>query len=472
VQILDFGEIDGQYFIAMEFVDGPDLYQVLHALHQTGRQLSTQAVCFIISEICHGLHYAHCQVDPVSGTPLGIIHRDVSPQNILLSWAGAVKIADFGIAKAAHRLTETEAGVIKGKFYYMSPEQACGEPIDHRSDVFSAGILLFESLTANPLYEDPDEGSLLKRVKAGAVRSPRAVRADIPEELEAIAIKALSLSPGDRYESALAMARDLTQFVVNLGQAYTRVELSSDLYELFSSLPAEQVELTVDTDPVGEHLELFQRETAVYADRLRHIQEPSVLNNDQCVNEIDTRVGAVKTTRSSGPPPLPPAAVTNIFEKSVPEVVTATPCVPEEKTAVLSVGNLEVNLTMQPRKLLSDTELQTDPDGVPKPKPSVEKLAPYVRRPSNDRLARVRQLTPLPDFGSPGEVVRCDRLLRTALRLVVAAIVAVSIAIGYVLVTWSETTESPVTSKSGVGEQTTDSGMDRPSSLSIADPKL
>ena len=96
VQILDFGEIDGQYFIAMEFVDGPDLYQVLHALHQTGRQLSTQAVCFIISEICHGLHYAHCQIDPAGGTPLGIIHRDVSPQNILLSWAGAVKIADFG----------------------------------------------------------------------------------------------------------------------------------------------------------------------------------------------------------------------------------------------------------------------------------------------------------------------------------------------------------------------------------------
>lgn len=233
VQIFDLGRIGGQYYIAMELVDGRDLFGVLRQLHQNDLQTPLEAACYIVAELCHGLTYAHRKRDLQTGEPLCVVHRDISPQNILLSWAGEVKIADFGIVKAKQRSTHTEAGIIKGKFYYMSPEQARGMDIDHRSDIFSAGIVLFETLTATPLYDDTEDATLMERVQNARVQSPRDFRPDIPSVLEAICMKALAADRSQRYQSALDMARDLSEFIVSRGRAFTKVDLGDFLYTLF-----------------------------------------------------------------------------------------------------------------------------------------------------------------------------------------------------------------------------------------------
>ena len=156
IQIYDLGELDGHFYLALEYVHGHDLFELLKTLQGSGQQMPVPAAIFVTQELLAGLHYAHFARDE-RGEPLNIIHRDISPQNLLLSYEGEVKIIDFGIVKAEKRLTETASGVIKGKFYYMSPEQASAKSIDHRSDVFSAGIVLYEALVAAPLYDDEED---------------------------------------------------------------------------------------------------------------------------------------------------------------------------------------------------------------------------------------------------------------------------------------------------------------------------
>jgi hypothetical protein len=233
VQIFDLGKIGGQYYIAMEYVEGKDLFQVLRELHTAELQMPVEAAAYVAAELCHGLHYAHCKADRKTGDPLEVIHRDISPQNILVSWAGEVKIADFGIVKAAQRSTHTEAGVIKGKFYYMSPEQALGQDIDFRSDIFSAGIVLYEALTATPLYDETNEAQLMRRVQAADFIPPREVRPDVPPALEQICLKALAHDRTDRYQTALEMGRDLSEFIVARGRSFTKVDLGDFMAALY-----------------------------------------------------------------------------------------------------------------------------------------------------------------------------------------------------------------------------------------------
>src|SRR5262249_26260888 len=144
-QIFDLGCIDGTYYIAMELVDGVDLFRILKRASELEIEMPIELGAFVAHEVCAALDYAHTRTDD-AGRPLGIIHRDISPQNVLISYAGEVKLVDFGIAKAAQRVQSTAVGVIKGKYYYMSPERAWGDAIDQRSDVFSAGIVLYEML--------------------------------------------------------------------------------------------------------------------------------------------------------------------------------------------------------------------------------------------------------------------------------------------------------------------------------------
>ncbi|MFI5289596.1 MAG: serine/threonine protein kinase, partial [Polyangia bacterium] len=160
VQTFDLGRIDEQYYIAMELIDGIDLYRLLRQASEKEIDFPFEVAAFIAQETSSGLDYAHRKRDS-KGRPLKIVHRDVSPQNVLVSYDGQVKIVDFGIAKAALRGQQTAAGVIKGKYYYMSPEQAWGDPIDARSDVFSTGILLYEMLVGQMLYLEEDLDVLL-----------------------------------------------------------------------------------------------------------------------------------------------------------------------------------------------------------------------------------------------------------------------------------------------------------------------
>ena len=220
-QIFDLDRLGEHYFICMEFIDGRDLHRVLRRTMASKRHMPIDVACFIAKEVLGGLDYAHRKVAS-DGTPMHIIHRDISPQNILVSWEGEVKIVDFGIAKAARRAYETESGIIKGKFYYMSPEHARGGHLDRRSDIFSLGIVLYESLTGDSLYSgagDTQE-TLLTRVRNAKVAPPSKRRREIPNRLDRIVMKALAKNPDERYQSAAAFADAIGSF---LHQHYPRM---------------------------------------------------------------------------------------------------------------------------------------------------------------------------------------------------------------------------------------------------------
>jgi serine/threonine-protein kinase len=224
VQTLDLGHARGVYFIVMEHIEGYDVHHVLRELRTRGEPLSIDLAAHLVSEVCRGLDHAHRRTDE-QGRPLHIVHRDVSPQNVLLSFAGEVKVADFGIAKAAHRANEAQSGVVQGKYFYMSPEQVSGARVDARSDIFSAGVLLWELLTGRALYQATDMPSLLAAVRAADVPAASSLRPGVPPELDFIVATATAAVPGQRYADAASMADALQAFLATrrLGNAPRRI---------------------------------------------------------------------------------------------------------------------------------------------------------------------------------------------------------------------------------------------------------
>jgi serine/threonine protein kinase len=210
-QILDFGMVDEAYFLAMEYVHGLDLKSVCEHLESAGRRMPVPMASYIAASICSALQHAHAKTD-AQGKPLDIIHRDVSPQNVLVGFEGEVKLIDFGIARAKQRLHETLAASLKGKIAYMSPEQAFGRPVDRRTDIFGAGLVLFELLTGRAAHAGEIDLALLDRVREGVSRPPSALVDGIPPELERVCMRALATLPEGRYASAGEMQRELERF--------------------------------------------------------------------------------------------------------------------------------------------------------------------------------------------------------------------------------------------------------------------
>ena len=225
-QIFDLGREGKIYYIAMEYIDGADLFQIMRALSEMAIDVPLDVAAYIGQEICTGLDYAHRKQDQ-QGRSLGIIHRDISPQNILISHSGEVKIIDFGIAKAAGRGGKTQAGVLKGKYYYMSPEQAWGDPIDSRTDIFSAGIVLYEVLTGQMLYLEEDIHLLMDMVRKAEIPPPSAIRPDIPEMLDQALMKALAHNPEERWQTANQLQGALASFLYSYTSDFTPERLSA-----------------------------------------------------------------------------------------------------------------------------------------------------------------------------------------------------------------------------------------------------
>ncbi len=244
-QIFDLGHIDGTYYIAMEFIDGKDLYQLLVKCSELDIAIPFDVIAFIAMETCAGLQYAHTKSDNY-GRPLNLIHRDISPQNILISYDGEVKIVDFGIAKASQRSRETESGVIKGKFFYMSPEQAWGDDIDGRTDIFSTGICLYEMITGQMLYNEDKALALLDMVRRAEIPDMRGLRPDLPPALAQITLKALAREKEDRYQSAGALQGALSGFVYGNWPGFNRRRVADFMRQVFGDnrfvlpMPSEQ----------------------------------------------------------------------------------------------------------------------------------------------------------------------------------------------------------------------------------------
>ena len=231
VQVYEFydGGDEGQ-LLAMEYVEGPDLGRLMSSAKQKGTRIPSWVCAWVIAEAAKGLHYAHEKKDE-GGGPLEIVHRDVSPQNLLLSFEGSVKIADFGIATAKMFVEET--GVLKGKFGYMSPEQARGEKVDRRSDLYALGVILWEALTGKPLHGGLGGEALLDIVRSGLVEPPSTYAGDIPPELEAIAMRALAPKREDRYATGRDMAAAIGRALLGRQELVDASTLEATIAQLF-----------------------------------------------------------------------------------------------------------------------------------------------------------------------------------------------------------------------------------------------
>lgn len=235
VHIYDLGKTDESYFIAMEYVEGRDLRSIMKESEPLGKTIPLSAAVYIAKKICSALHYAHTAKDS-DGKQMKLVHRDVSPQNILISSSGEVKLVDFGIAKAASKASHTQSGALKGKLLYMSPEQAWGKTLDGRSDIFSIGTVLFEMLTSKKLFYGDSEMSILERVREAKLPDFEQYREIIPLQLEKIIRKALEKDPDKRYRDARNLETDLDKFVRNMGITATTYDVVFFLNEIFPNI--------------------------------------------------------------------------------------------------------------------------------------------------------------------------------------------------------------------------------------------
>ncbi|HLB94649.1 MAG TPA: protein kinase [Nitrospiria bacterium] len=235
VQIFDLGHLEDFYYIAMEYVMGKDLRTLLHRAKTVNKPLFIGQVLSIVTKICAGLDYAHRKKD-LNGQDLSLVHRDISPQNVLVSYEGEVKLVDFGIAKAASQSSETRTGFLKGKLSYMAPEQAWGKPVDRRTDIFAMGIVLYEMLTGHKLFKGDNDFNTLEKIREAKVEPPPTqLNAHISEELEAIILKALAREPKDRFQSAAEFLMALEDHCVKKSYDTSTLRLSQHLQVLFAA---------------------------------------------------------------------------------------------------------------------------------------------------------------------------------------------------------------------------------------------
>jgi hypothetical protein len=244
VEVYELGQVGIDLFMVMEYLEGESASGLLRRLVGRNDRLPYALVAHIVAEACRGLHAAHVQIDE-SGKPLGLIHRDVSPQNVFLTYDGQVKVLDFGIATAAQRLAHTATGELKGKFSYMSPEQCRGEALDVRSDVFSLGVLLWELGTQRRLFSRTNELLVLKAVCDDPIPPPSRDAPDFPPFLEDICMKAMSRDKNQRYQDAGAMAVELAAALEMLiaRDAEPRAALATELARLFDDRVLEKSRL-------------------------------------------------------------------------------------------------------------------------------------------------------------------------------------------------------------------------------------
>lgn len=209
VQVFDIGQGGGAHFIVMEHVDGTDLQGVLEFLQSRSQLMSLEVACLITMNVCEGLAYAHQATDH-RGEPLNIVHRDISPHNVLITKFGEVKLVDFGLAKASSHLSEEDEDMVKGKFGYLAPEVTLGQGADKRVDIFAAGILLWEMLAGRRLFKGESDVETFKLVRAAVIPDIREIRPEVPDAVVRVMLKALARDPAQRYATADDFAKDLS----------------------------------------------------------------------------------------------------------------------------------------------------------------------------------------------------------------------------------------------------------------------
>ena len=391
VQVHDIGQDDGEYFFAMEYIHGEDLRGLLMKVSGKKQLIPLEHVITIMLASTAALHYAHEHRAP-DRTPLNLVHRDVSPSNILVGYDGSIKVVDFGIAKAALRTDQTKSGVLKGKVAYMSPEQCRGKQLDRRSDIHALGIVLYELLTARRLFKGDSDFMTMSAIVASRIPRPSQRRPDVHPELEEIVLKALSKVPEDRYQTADEMRRALEQFAANANLRTSTSGLSDYMLKMFGHRPEpwlveadeQNEELTVDfdgsasgvaavpTDPFdgGDSSAISASPIARARTKAASTQPPVTLNSalDQLENHTADNSGtpvAWQTTHPAAPP----------RRRWVAGAVAGV--------AVLAIGAFSIvrftagdDADAQPRSSAAPTAASTAPTPEPPPTPDVTSPTP------------------------------------------------------------------------------------------------
>lgn len=255
VSIYEFGIEHGQFYLVMDYVEGRNLRQVLNELKKKGQQFTVEQIVYMIKEVAAGLDHAHRLIDGTTGKPLNLVHRDMSPQNIMLSFEGEVKVIDFGIAKAETQLEATQAGTLKGKFGYMSPEQADGQLVDSRTDLFSLGIVLWEMLANDRLFTSNSEAAILRKIRECQIPPIRKINPSVPVELENIVTKALAKDKAQRYQTAAAFHKDLNRFLNIEYPDFSPQDFSVFIKNTFSDVYADSKKKLVEYAKVTSGIE-------------------------------------------------------------------------------------------------------------------------------------------------------------------------------------------------------------------------
>jgi serine/threonine-protein kinase len=328
-QVYEVDQADGAYFMAMEYVHGENARAILETTLRRGWTIPLELAVMIVSGAAAGLHHAH-ERKGKQGQPLNIVHRDVSPANIMVGYDGSVKVLDFGIAKAEERATKTVGGTIKGKYGYMSPEQCKGKPIDRRSDIFALGICLYEMTTLRRAFKGNDDFETMKRIVAGDVILPSVAVAGYPRELEAIILTAMANDPNARFQTAQEMTEALDAFAVRMKLTGSNTAMGRFMAQLFGSKKEPWVEHANDrtqiSDDAPEHDETDNEKTMVVEDRDRATTSN---DGDRAVTSNEHTPRPAPTTKPM--PPMQSAQPMPHMQMPLPAPSrTSTPALPFE----------------------------------------------------------------------------------------------------------------------------------------------
>jgi serine/threonine-protein kinase len=273
VGVFDIGMADTAYFIVMEFVDGANLKSILDSLRRQSKSMTVAHTLYLMMEVCKGLQYAHDVTDPETGRELGIVHRDISPPNILMSRRGEVKLVDFGLAKATSQLESTDPGVVKGKFSYLSPEAASGKDVDRRADIFACGILLYELLTGKRLFYGETDYQTVELVRQAKVPPIVNQNPDVQPELEQIVRKALARDVNARFQTAGDLQDAIAQYLFSQRLKVT----SRDIEQLVQACIREKQRSQPKLEkPVGNLIDTLINEEILKFTSLDDLSDPNV----------------------------------------------------------------------------------------------------------------------------------------------------------------------------------------------------
>ncbi|MEZ4359452.1 MAG: protein kinase [Kofleriaceae bacterium] len=376
-QIEELGVIQSLYYIAIEHVYGRDLRSVGERARYLKSPLPLSHACFIAMKVCEGLDYAHNKRDS-NGGEIGLVHRDVSPQNVLVSFEGEVKLIDFGIAKATGRQgSTTQAGILKGKLGYMSPEQVRGLPVDRRSDVFACGIVLYEMLTGERLFLGESDFSTLEKVRNVEIHPPTTYNPAIPEELERIVLRALAREVGQRYQHAIDLHDDLQAFVYTSGEFCSRKDLASWMKHIFAK----------ELEEESAKLEAYRR---AEPDAERTVPDPAINGAALAAAAAPLPIGAAGSQPAAAA--VPPAAA------EAPRDAIGRP------SAALVAAAAKVAEARRTQAMGSGTRPPPPPAGRLASGGALTEAPGAARPPSSSRLLAVTPAPPAPTTAAPQPV--------------------------------------------------------------------